>query len=104
MTAFAAARVSVLIGNIVSASARTARTVEPAVLIAEKVAHADRQANDPAQASTRKTSVVDSQDAVPVAHACDTAFLSAAGIGSLAVAGHGEAALLYSVTTPEGNQ
>ncbi|MEV7888340.1 hypothetical protein ACWD3I_38215 [Streptomyces sp. NPDC002817] len=101
MTAFGAARVSVL---IISAGERTARTVEPAALIAEKAAHADRQTSDLAQASTRKTSVVDPQVAVAVARACDPAFLSAAGTGSQTVTGHGEASLLYGVTTPEGNQ
>ncbi|MER6186795.1 hypothetical protein [Streptomyces sp. NPDC001652] len=101
VTAFPAAGVSVLIRN--SAGERTARTGEPAALIAEKAAHADRQAGDPAQASTRKTSVVDPQDAVAVARACDSAFLFAAGTGSLPVAGRGKATLLYGVTTPEGN-
>ncbi|MFD4482777.1 TadE/TadG family type IV pilus assembly protein [Streptomyces sp. NPDC058471] len=105
------------------------RATESADFIATEAARAGGQAIDPAQAVPGEAITVDPQAAQAAAQAYlssagtagtavvsadgktltvttndtyDTKFLSVAGIGSLAVTGHGEATLLHGVTTPEG--
>ncbi|WP_405654098.1 TadE/TadG family type IV pilus assembly protein [Streptomyces sp. NBC_00019] len=133
VTVFVAVCVIALIGIIgvaVDGGSRM-RAIERADFLAGEAARAGGQAIDPAQAIPGEAIVVDPQDAVAAARAYlasagatgtvtvsgdgttlivdvtdayDTTFLSVAGIGSLPVTGHGEATLLYGVTTPEGNQ
>ncbi|MER6186797.1 pilus assembly protein TadG-related protein [Streptomyces sp. NPDC001652] len=132
VTVFVAVCVIALIGIIgvaVDGGSRM-RALERADFVAGEAARAGGQAIDPAQTIPGEAVVVDPQDAVAAAlaylasagatgtvtvsgdgttlmvdvtDAYDTHFLSAVGIGSLPVAGHGEATLLYGVTTPEGN-
>lgn len=105
------------------------RATESADFIATEAARAGGQAIDPAQAVPGEAITVDPQAAQAAAQAYlsskgtagtaivsadgktltvttkdsyATKFLSVAGIGSLAVTGHGEATLLHGVTTPEG--
>ncbi|MFF1714608.1 TadE/TadG family type IV pilus assembly protein [Streptomyces sp. NPDC058268] len=105
------------------------RATESADFIATEAARAGGQAIDPAQAVPGDAITVDRQAAQAAAQAYlssagtagtatvsadgktltvttndsyATKFLSVAGIGSLAVTGHGEATLLHGVTTPEG--
>lgn len=106
------------------------RATERADYIAGEAARAGGQAIDPAEAINGTAIVVDPQDAAAAAQAYlrsagatgtvsvsgdgktltvnvtssyDTKFLSAVGIGSLSVTGHGQATLLHGVTAPEGN-
>ncbi|GGX96574.1 membrane protein [Streptomyces fructofermentans] len=106
------------------------RATERADHIAGEAARAGGQAIDPAQAISGRAIVVDPQDAqaaaqsylrsagatgtisvsgdgtrltVEIAGSYDTTFLSAVGIGSLPVTGHGQATLLHGVTAPGGN-
>lgn len=106
------------------------RATERADYIAGEAARAGGQAIDPAEAISGNAIVVDPQDAQAAAQAYlrsvgatgtvsvsgggktltvnvtgsyDTKFLSAVGIGSLSVTGHGQATLLHGVTAPEGN-
>ncbi|MFJ9752711.1 TadE/TadG family type IV pilus assembly protein [Streptomyces chartreusis] len=131
ITAFVAVCVVALLGIIGVAvdGGSKMRAVERADYIAGEAARAGGQAIDPAQAISGDAVVVDPQDAIAAARsylnsvgatgtvsvsgdgkkltvtvndAYDTTFLSAVGIGSLTVTGHGEATLLYGVTAPEG--
>ncbi|WP_406410549.1 pilus assembly protein TadG-related protein [Streptomyces sp. NBC_01614] len=132
ITVFVAVCVVALIGIIgvaVDGGSRM-RAVERADFVAGEAARAGGQAIDPAKAISGEAVVVDPQDAVAAARsylssvgatgtvsvsgdgktltvtvndAYDTKFLSVVGIGSLTVAGHGEATLLYGVTAPEGS-
>ncbi|TVZ84786.1 putative Flp pilus-assembly TadE/G-like protein [Streptomyces sp. BK340] len=106
------------------------RATEHADYIAGEAARAGGQAVDPAGAISGKKIAVDPQAAqaaaqaylraagatgtvsisddgktltVTVTGSYDTKFLSAVGIGSLSVTGHGQATLLHGVTAPEGN-
>ncbi|MGF0177214.1 pilus assembly protein TadG-related protein [Streptomyces sp. Marseille-Q5077] len=130
VTVFVAVCVVALIGIIGVAvdGGSKMRAVERADFIAGEAARAGGQAIDPAKAISGEAVVVDPQDAVAAARsylssvgatgtvsisgngktltvtvndAYDTKFLSAVGIGTLTVAGHGEATLLYGVTAPE---
>ncbi|MFI9040901.1 pilus assembly protein TadG-related protein [Streptomyces sp. NPDC053726] len=132
VTVFVATCVVALIGIIGVAvdGGGKMRATERADYIAGEAARASGQAIDPAQAVTGKGIVVAPQDASTAAHAYlrsvgatgtvsvsadrkaltvtvtgsyDTKFLSAVGIGSLSVTGHGKATLLHGVTAPEGN-
>lgn len=132
VTVFVAVCVVALIGVIGIAvdGGSKMRALERADFIAGEAARAGGQAIDPAQAITGEAIVVDPQDAVAAARAYlgsvgatgtvsvsgdgktltvtvndayPTKFLSVAGIGSLAVTGHGKATLLYGVNAPEGN-
>ncbi|MFE6020808.1 pilus assembly protein TadG-related protein [Streptomyces sp. NPDC056441] len=132
VTVFVAVCVIALIGIIGIAidGGGKMRAVERADHLAGEAARAGGQAIDPAQAVTGKAIVVDPQAAaaaaqaylqsagatgtvsvsgdgktitVTIADSYDTKFLSVAGIGSLAVTGHGKATLLNGVTAPEGN-
>lgn len=132
VTVFVAVCVIALIGIIGVAvdGGSKMRATERADYIAGEAARAGGQAIDPAEAITGKTIVVDPQDAQAAAQAYlrsagatgtvsvsgdgktlnvrvtasyDTKFLSAVGIGSLSVTGHGKATLLHGVTAPEGN-
>ncbi|MFI1768950.1 TadE/TadG family type IV pilus assembly protein [Streptomyces sp. NPDC020800] len=133
VTVFVAVCVIALIGiiGLVVDGGGKLRATERADYIAGEAARAGGQAIDPAQAISGKAIVVDPQDATAAAQAylssagatgtvsvsadrktltvtvtgsCDTAFLSAVGIGSLSVTGHGQATLLHGVTAPdEGN-
>ncbi|RSN14856.1 hypothetical protein DMH25_07580 [Streptomyces sp. WAC 01325] len=105
------------------------RATERADYLAGEAARAGGQAIDPAEAITGRAIVVDPQEAAAAAQAYlqsagasgtvtvsgdgktlsvvvtgsyDTTFLSAVGIGSLSVTGHGKATLLHGVTAPEG--
>ncbi|MGW6216465.1 TadE/TadG family type IV pilus assembly protein [Streptomyces sp. NPDC055109] len=105
------------------------RSTERADYIAGEAARAGGQAIDPAKAISGSAVVVTPQDAqaaaqaylhaagatgtvsvsgdgktvtVTVTSSYDTKFLSAVGIGSLSVTGHGTATLLHGVTAPEG--
>lgn len=131
ITVFVAVCVLALIGIIGVAvdGGATMRATERADYIAGEAARAGGQAIDPAQAITGTALVVDPQDAAAAAQAYlrsadatgtvsisadgktltvrvsdsyDTKFLSAVGIGSLPVTGHGTATLLHGVTAPEG--
>jgi Flp pilus assembly protein TadG len=106
------------------------RATERADYVAGEAARAGGQAIDPAEAISGNVIAVDPQDAQAAAQAYlrsagatgtvsvsgdgktlsvvvtgsyDTKFLSAVGIGSLSVTGHGKATLLHGVTAPEGN-
>uniref|UniRef100_A0AAU1I9M4 Pilus assembly protein TadG-related protein n=1 Tax=Streptomyces sp. NBC_00180 TaxID=2903632 RepID=A0AAU1I9M4_9ACTN len=132
ITVFVAVCVVALIGIIGVAvdGGSKMRAVERADFVAGEAARAGGQAIDPAKAISGEAVVVDPQDAVAAARsylssvgatgtvsvsgdgktltvtvndAYDTKFLSVVGIGSLTVAGHGEATLLYGVTAPEGS-
>jgi Flp pilus assembly protein TadG len=132
ITVFVAVCVVALIGIIGVAvdGGSKMRAVERADFVAGEAARAGGQAIDPAKAISGEAVVVDPQDAVAAARsylssvgatgtvsvlgdgktltvtvndAYDTKFLSVVGIGSLAVAGHGEATLLYGGTAPEGS-
>ncbi|MFC8094621.1 TadE/TadG family type IV pilus assembly protein [Streptomyces sp. NPDC057301] len=132
ITVFVAVCVVALLGIIGVAvdGGSKMRAVERADFIAGEAARAGGQAIDPAKAISGEAVVVDPQDAVAAARsylssvgatgnvsvsgdgktltvtvndAYDTKFLSVVGIGSLTVAGHGEATLLYGVTAPEGS-
>ncbi|MEU8951619.1 Tad domain-containing protein [Streptomyces sp. NPDC048489] len=107
------------------------RSTERADYIAGEAARAGGQAIDPAKAITGTKVVVEPQAAQAAAHAYlhsagvtgtvsvsadgrtltvtvtdtyDTKFLSAVGIGSLPVTGHGHATLLHGITAPEGTR
>lgn len=130
VTVFVAVCAVALIGIIGVAvdGGSTLRATERADYIAGEAARTGRQAIDPAQAISGNAIVVDPQDAaaaaqsylrsagasgavsvsgdgktlsVVVTGSYDTTFLSAAGIGSLPVTGHGTATLLHGVTAPE---
>ncbi|MFE5923618.1 TadE/TadG family type IV pilus assembly protein [Streptomyces sp. NPDC056468] len=130
ITVFVAVCVTALIGIIGVAvdGGSKMRAVERADFIAGEAARAGGQAIDPGKAISGEAVVVDPQDAVAAARsylssvgatgtvsvsgdgktltvtvndAYDTKFLSVVGIGSLTVAGHGEATLLFGVTAPE---
>ncbi|MFF1741847.1 TadE/TadG family type IV pilus assembly protein [Streptomyces mirabilis] len=133
VTVFVAVCVFALIGIIGVAvdGGSKMRATERADYIAGEAARAGGQAIDPVEAITGKAIVVDPQDAQAAAQAYlrsagatgtvsvsgdgktlnvtitgtyDTKFLSAVGIGSLSVTGHGKATLLHGVTAPdEGN-
>ncbi|SNX88481.1 hypothetical protein SAMN06272735_8932 [Streptomyces sp. TLI_55] len=133
VTVFVAACVIALIGIIGVAvdGGSKMRATERADYIAGEAARAGGQAIDPADAITGKAVTVDPQAATAAAQAYlgsagatgtitvsgdgktltvtvtstyDTKFLSAVGIDSLAVTGHGTATLLHGVTAPdEGN-
>jgi Flp pilus assembly protein TadG len=132
VTVFVAVCVVALIGIIGIAvdGGSKMRAVERADYIAGEAARAGGQAIDPAEAISGNAIVVDPQDATAAAQAYlqsagatgtasvsgdgkslsvvvtgsyDTKFLSAVGIGSLSVTGHGKATLLHGVTAPEGN-
>ncbi|MFF7451610.1 MULTISPECIES: TadE/TadG family type IV pilus assembly protein [unclassified Streptomyces] len=132
VTVFVAVCVIALIGilGIAVDGGSRMRALERADFLAGEAARAGGQAIDPAQAIPGEAVVVDPQDAVAAARAYlasagatgtvtvsgdgttltvdvtdayDTTFLSVAGIGSLPVAGHGKATLLYGVNAPEGN-
>ncbi|RVU15121.1 hypothetical protein EOT10_39760 [Streptomyces antnestii] len=105
------------------------RATERADFIATEAARAGGQAIDPAEAVPGKALSVEPQAARAAAHAYlrsagttgtatvsadgktltvtthdayATKFLSVAGIGSMAVTGHGQATLLHGITAPEG--
>ncbi len=132
VTVFVAVCVIALIGIIGVAvdGGSKMRATERADYIAGEAARAGGQAIDPAQAISGNAIVVDPQDAAAAAQAYlrsvgatgtvsvlgggktltvvvsgsyETKFLSAVGIGSLSVTGHGKATLLHGVTAPEGN-
>ncbi|WP_190040017.1 TadE/TadG family type IV pilus assembly protein [Streptomyces fructofermentans] len=132
ITVFVAVCVLALIGIIGVAvdGGGKMRATERADHIAGEAARAGGQAIDPAQAISGRAIVVDPQDAqaaaqsylrsagatgtisvsgdgtrltVEIAGSYDTTFLSAVGIGSLPVTGHGQATLLHGVTAPGGN-
>ncbi|MER7568911.1 pilus assembly protein TadG-related protein [Streptomyces sp. NPDC097941] len=132
ITVFVAVCVIALIGIIGIAvdGGSKMRATERADYIAGEAARAGGQAIDPAEAINGTAIVVDPQDAAAAAQAYlrsagatgtvsvsgdgktltvnvtssyDTKFLSAVGIGSLSVTGHGQATLLHGVTAPEGN-
>ncbi|MFF7550793.1 TadE/TadG family type IV pilus assembly protein [Streptomyces canus] len=132
ITVFVAVCVIALIGiiGIVVDGGSKMRATERADYLAGEAARAGGQAIDPAEAINGTAIVVDPQDAVTAAQAYlrsagatgtvsvsgdgktltvnvtgsyDTKFLSAVGIGSLSVTGHGQATLLHGVTAPEGN-
>lgn len=133
VTVFVAVCVIALIGIIGVAvdGGSKMRATERADYIAGEAARAGGQAIDPADAISGRAIVVDPQAATAAAQAYlrsagatgtvsvsgdgktltvtvtgtyDTTFLSAAGIGSLSVTGHGKAILLHGVTAPdEGN-
>jgi hypothetical protein len=132
VTMFVAVCVVALIGIIGIAvdGGSKMRATERADYIAGEAARAGGQAIDPAQAVTGQAIVVDPQAAQAAAqaylHAASAAgtvsvsadgktltvtvndsyatkFLSAVGISSLEVTGHGKATLLHGVTAPEGN-
>ncbi|MER6958892.1 pilus assembly protein TadG-related protein [Streptomyces sp. NPDC000618] len=131
VTVFVAVCVIALIGIIGVAvdGGGKMRAAEHADYIAGEAARAGGQAIDPAQAISGDAIVADPQDAraaaaaylrsadatgavsvsgdgktltVAVTGSYDTKFLSAVGIGSLPVTGHGKATLLHGVTAPEG--
>ncbi|MFE0678695.1 TadE/TadG family type IV pilus assembly protein [Streptomyces sp. NPDC058867] len=131
VTVFVAVCVLALIGIIGVAvdGGSKLRATERANYIAGEAARAGGQAIDPADAISGTAIVVDPQAAVAAAQtylhsagasgtvsisgdgktltvtvtgSYDTKFLSVVGIGSLPVTGHGQATLLYGVTTPEG--
>lgn len=116
-----------LIGLAVDGGSKM-RATERADYIAGEAARAGGQAVDPADAINGKKIVVDPQAAqtaaqaylrsagatgtvsvssdgktltVTVTGSYDTKFLSAVGIGSLSVTGHGKATLLHGVTAPD---
>ncbi|MFD8737503.1 TadE/TadG family type IV pilus assembly protein [Streptomyces sp. NPDC059618] len=130
VTVFVAVCVIALIGIIGVAvdGGCKMRAVEHADYIAGEAARAGGQAIDPAGAITGTSVAVDPQAAAAAAQAYlrsagaagtvsvsgdsktltvtvtstyDTKFLSAVGIGSLPVSGHGRATLLHGVTAPE---
>jgi Flp pilus assembly protein TadG len=132
VTVFVAVCVIALIGIIGVAvdGGSKMRATQRADYIAGEAARAGGQAIDPAEAISGRAIVVDPQDAsaaaqsylrsagaggtvsvsgdgktltVTVTSSYDTTFLSAVGIGSLSVTGHGKATLLHGVTAPEGN-
>ncbi|WP_405477811.1 pilus assembly protein TadG-related protein [Streptomyces canus] len=132
ITVFVAVCVIALIGIIGIAvdGGSKMRATERADYLAGEAARAGGQAIDPTEAINGTAIVVDPQDAVAAAQAYlgsagatgtvsvsgdgktltvnvtgsyDTKFLSAVGIGSLSVTGHGTATLLHGVTAPEGN-
>ncbi|MEU3796022.1 pilus assembly protein TadG-related protein [Streptomyces fructofermentans] len=131
-TVFVAVCVLALIGIIGVAvdGGGKMRATERADHIAGEAARAGGQAIDPAQAINGRAIVVDPQDAqaaaqsylraagatgtvsvsgdgthltVHITGSYKTNFLSAVGIGSLPVTGHGQATLLHGVTAPEGS-
>ncbi|MGW5434110.1 TadE/TadG family type IV pilus assembly protein [Streptomyces sp. NPDC004059] len=130
VTLFVAVCVIALIGIIGVAvdGGATMRATERADYIAGEAARAGGQAIDPADAISGRAIVVDPQAAAAAARAylnsagatgtvnvsgdgktltvtvtgsLDTTFLSAVGIGSLPVTGHGTATLLHGVTAPD---
>jgi len=132
ITVFVAVCVIALIGIIGVAvdGGSKMRATERADYIAGEAARAGGQAIDPADAISGKAIVVDPQAAsaaaqsylrsagatgtvsvsgdgktltVTVTGSYATSFLSAVGIDSLSVTGHGTATLLHGVTAPEGN-
>ncbi|MFF4291714.1 TadE/TadG family type IV pilus assembly protein [Streptomyces sp. NPDC001601] len=132
VTVFVAVCVFALIGIIGLAvdGGSKMRETERADYIAGEAARAGGQAIDPADAISGTAIDVDPQAAAAAAQAYlnsagatgtvsvsgdgktltvtvtgsyATAFLSAVGIGSLPVTGHGTATLLHGVTAPEGN-
>ncbi|MFG2794166.1 TadE/TadG family type IV pilus assembly protein [Streptomyces sp. NPDC048419] len=132
VTVFVAVCVIALIGIIGLAvdGGSKMRATERADYIAGEAARAGGQAIDPADAISGRAVTVNPQDAqaaaqtylrsvgatgtvsvsgdgktltVVVSSTYDTKFLSAVGIGSLPVTGHGTATLLHGVTAPEGN-
>ncbi|MFD4604391.1 TadE/TadG family type IV pilus assembly protein [Streptomyces sp. NPDC058464] len=132
VTVFVAICVVALIGIIGVAvdGGSKMRATERADYIAGEAARAGGQAIDPADAISGKAIVVDPQAAsaaaqsylrsaratgtvsvsadgktltVTVTGSYATSFLSAVGIGSLSVTGHGTATLLHGVTALEGN-
>ncbi|WP_217237473.1 pilus assembly protein TadG-related protein [Streptomyces sp. AC555_RSS877] len=132
VTVFVAVCVVALLGIIGVAvdGGSKMRATERADYVAGEAARAGGQAIDPAEAISGNAIVVNPQDAQAAAQAYlrsagatgrvsvsgdgktlsvvvtgsyDTKFLSAVGIGSLSVTGHGKATLLHGVTAPEGN-
>jgi Flp pilus assembly protein TadG len=132
VTVFVAVCVIALIGIIGVAvdGGSKMRATQRADYLAGEAARAGGQAIDPAEAISGRAIVVDPQDAsaaaqsslrsagaggtvsvsgdgktltVTVTSSYDTTFLSAVGIGSLSVTGHGQATLLHGVAAPEGN-
>ncbi|MGW7715525.1 pilus assembly protein TadG-related protein [Streptomyces chartreusis] len=132
VTVFVAVCVVALIGIIGVAvdGGSKMRAVERADFVAGEAARAGGQTIDPAKAISGEAVVVNPADAVAAARSYlssvgatgtvsvsgdgktltvrvndtyDTTFLSVVGIGSLTVAGHGEATLLHGVTAPEGS-
>jgi Flp pilus assembly protein TadG len=132
VTVFVAVCVFALIGIIGVAvdGGSKMRATERSDYIAGEAARAGGQAIDPADAINGTAITVDPQAAAAAAQAYlssagatgtvsvsgdgktlnvtvtgsyDTKFLSAVGIGSLSVTGHGKATLLHGVTAPEGN-
>ncbi|MBO4260241.1 hypothetical protein GRC12_41380 [Streptomyces griseorubiginosus] len=132
VTVFVAVCVIALIGIIGLAvdGGSKMRATDRADYVAGEAARAGGQAIDPAKAINGTAITVNPQDAQAAAQAYlrsagatgtvsvsgdgktltvvvtstyDTTFLSAAGIGSLPVTGHGQATLLHGVTAPEGN-
>ncbi|MFF7987092.1 pilus assembly protein TadG-related protein [Streptomyces sp. NPDC007901] len=132
VTVFVAICVIALIGIIGIAvdGGSTMRATERADYVAGEAARAGGQAIDPADAISGKAIVVDPQAAaaaaqsylrsagatgtvsvsgdgktltVTVTGTYATSFLSAVGISSLSVTGHGTATLLHGVTAPEGD-
>ncbi|MFE5191669.1 pilus assembly protein TadG-related protein [Streptomyces sp. NPDC056628] len=132
VTVFVAVCVVALIGIIGVAvdGGSTMRATERADYIAGEAARAGGQAIEAAEAINGTAITVDPQAAAAAAQAYlssagatgtvsvsgdgktlqvtvtgsyDTKFLSAVGIGSLSVTGHGTATLLHGVTAPEGS-